>query len=783
MIEMENVYRKLEYYKLLGHISKKALSSPGCKRILSIKPFNNLIEIKSTQDKIWSLMSLIERGEKLPIGQFNDIRDEILKGRVKESFYPVEVLNELRNILTMCAGIKSFYAKHKDCLKPLSFNIVVLDPLLNIRKGIDKILDINMKIKSSASPQLAKIRAEIKHLVDLMHIKIEHVMTKARKEGWLMEDKPTIRDGRLVIPVRTEFKRKVSGVIHGQSATGQTTFIEPMEIVDINNKLVELEEEEKDEIRRILKNVTKQIRPNIDTILANIVELIELDYLSACATYGVEEKCSLPEIVGENNGFYILNARHPVLAKIKDVIPLNFQVSGNIKAVVITGPNAGGKTVAMKTVGILSLMAMCGLPIPADKGSYIPFFDKFLVDIGDQQSIEDDLSTFTSHMKNLKNFIDVADNKSLILIDELGTGTDPVEGSALGRVIVEEMIGRGAFTIVTTHHNALKAFAEENPKVVNAGMDFDPDRLEPTYKLKVGIPGNSFAIEISKRIGLDSDLLERARSYIGKDVVDYEKLLLEIDKQRKRLEIEREEVERAKKTLDKVVQEYQKRLDRLKEKEKKFEKQLKEKLMAIVEEYKRELNRTIKEIRETKADKMTIKKTLNIINDMEKDIKQRQEKKKIINVDLNEGDMVLVKVLNKNGIIKEVNKKTNKASVVIDDKILVIDTSELELVEQGDKVVESNKYDGFSVNIEEDIVSTILDIRGKYPDEAEGEVIRFIDRAMLKGVKRAEIVHGKGTGVLQKLVWNLLKNIKGIRNYYFDVPERGGSGKTIVEFE
>jgi len=784
-MELEKVYECLEFDRVLSFIADEAVSEAGKKRVKEIRPFTNPVEVYSTQDKIRAVMSIIESGKSFPLSTFEDVRREIIKGKVEESYYDIRTLNEIRNILGICGDIKSFWRDNKSVLKPLHFMLGQLDPLYSVASKINRVIGKDLTIVSSASSKLSQIRAEMKQLVELMHTKIERIMKEAAEEGWLQEENPTIRDGRLVVPLRTEFKRKVKGIIHGQSATGQTTYVEPIEIVDINNRLMELEEEEKEEIRRILKNLTRMVRPHIEVLLDNISILVELDCINACARYAVKNGFSVPTVKEGDRAFRLLGAKHPVLMCLKEVVPLDFSVSRNVEAVIITGPNAGGKTVAMKTVGLLVLMAMCGLPIPAEGEVQVPFFDDFLVDIGDQQSIEDDLSTFTSHMKNLKEFVENADEKSLVLIDELGTGTDPVEGAALGRAIVEKLIEKGAFTIVTTHHNALKSFAQENPKVINAGMEFSPDELVPTYRLRIGVPGNSYALEISSRLGVPEDIIARAREYIGKGAIEYERALLEVERLRRKLEIEKGEVENAKKTLDKIVEDYQKRLDRIKEKEKKFEKELSLRLKRIVDDYRRQIERVIKEIREKEASKAVIKKAHRVLENVEKELDARREENiKVVSKQVSPGSFVRIKELDLVGKVENLNDRSGKASVIVGGKTLKVGIEEVEPVEVGEEAEASVvSTGGYSYQISDEGGSTILNIRGKRVDEAEEEVFKFIDRAILKGLRRVEIVHGKGTGALQRMVWNLLKDINGVKNYYFDDFDRGGTGVTIVELE
>ncbi|HPB00105.1 MAG TPA: endonuclease MutS2, partial [Candidatus Marinimicrobia bacterium] len=425
-------------------------------------------------------------------------------------------------------------------------------------------------------------------------------MNYARDQQWLHEDQATIRDGRLVLPLRVESKRKINGVIHGQSATGATVYVEPLEIVEINNALKELELAEKEEIERILRQTTDKMRPDFSPLQKNIQILAELDLYNACARFGQKFKCT-PPIIAENNDFVLRQARHPLLALHKEVVPLDFELANDVRAVVISGPNAGGKTVAMKTVGLLSQMAMSGLPIPAEEESRLPLITRFLADIGDQQSLENDLSTFSSHINNMKYFLETADDRTLVLIDELGTGTEPTEGAALGQAILTELIAAGSLIIVTTHHNALKEFAQKQPGAINAAMEFDMVTLAPTYRLQIGLPGSSYAFEISNRLGLPAKVVDNARQIVGEESVRLTNLLREVEQLRSEVEKDKKIISQNKKTLDKLVTEYNNKLNTLREKAERADTELARQLEELVNESRRRIENAVKEIREQAA--------------------------------------------------------------------------------------------------------------------------------------------------------------------------------------
>ncbi|RKY56659.1 MAG: hypothetical protein DRP89_00970, partial [Candidatus Neomarinimicrobiota bacterium] len=651
----------LGFDKICEIIAKETESEAGSSRVGNLKPLSNLNEIIVQQDRISALRNLLNNSDDLPISDFQDIREDLKRCKVSGSYFSAEKLIQIGEILRQSDIIRQYFRTHKETLRALEFLITGFSPLNPVYKLINRIVDEDARIQDRASQELAGIRRDTQREMRQLHRAIARLMEKARSENWLHEENPTIRDGRLVLPLRTEYKRKVRGIIQGQSATGATTFVEPMEIVEINNRLKELEQEEKEEILKILRQITEEIRPYFPELEQNIVILIELDFIRACAKFSKKFKCSPPTISEQDRKIVLINSKHPLLTLIKKVVPLNLSLPDGVSSMIITGPNAGGKTVAMKTVGLLSVMAMSGLHIPADEGSHIPFFDKFLVDIGDLQSIENDLSTFSSHVSNLKTFLDRATHQSLVLIDELGTGTEPVEGSALGQAVLERLVEKRAFTIVTTHHNSLKAFADKNPEVVNAAMEFNTETLSPTYRLCLGFPGSSYALEISKRLGLPNKVINRARNIMGDDSVKLESLLLEAENLKIKLEEKNKIAAQNKKTLDKIISEYESRLVSIRQKHDKMDKELAKELEKIAGESRSQIEAAVKEIRERDADKESIVNAKKIVEG----IKQNAQK--------------LKKVQKRTGYSKEQEKEITVGSWVkvenLDDLGQVVKTS------------------------------------------------------------------------------------------------------------
>lgn len=779
---MNAVAEKLGLQRILELIAEQAVSNCAREKIRRAEPLEGQDAILQQLNRINALQMLKERGELVPIRCFEDIREELQRCRVEGSYLFAANLLNMVIILQQCKELIGFYRKHRESLKPLAALLESIDPLERESGLIRRIIGEDGAIRDSASAELTRIRRQIQQTVTRLHREVDRIMDQARRENWLHEQNPTIRDGRFVLPLRSESKRKIKGIIHGQSATGATSYVEPLIIVEINNTLKELEIAEQEEMERILKQVTGELRPQFNQIRINLDILIETDFLNACAGFSRQFHCSIPDITSEQQILEFQNARHPLLALVKEVVPLNVTIPDGINCLIITGPNAGGKTVAMKTIGLLSLMIRYGFPVPVEDGSRIPCFDKILMDIGDQQSIEDDLSTFTSHVSNLKTILESATSRSLVLIDELGTGTDPLEGAALGRAVLESLVRRGTLTVVTTHHSDLKAYADQDPHVLNAAMEFDTDELQPTYRFRLGLPGSSYALEISKRIGLADTVVTRARDLMGAEQVKLEHLLLEIETLKSRIDKENRSVERNKQTLDKLIGEYEEKLAAVRAKHEAMDEQIAEELERLVNESRSKIEHAVKDIREKGASRETIIEAQKTLQSIRTTARQKQPSRIPPKVTpekcLSVGDAVRVAATSGIGQITELHAEKRRAAVIINDKTIWVPLDALEPVQQPKEDYPAGK----SVLIQaESLPSTRLDLRGKRFEEAREELERYLDRALLAGLKQVQIIHGKGSGALQKMTREVLKNTPGVRKFYFENFDQGGTGVTIVE--
>jgi len=779
----ENLSREnLGFGRICALIAGETVSESGRLKTESLRPLDDFNQIIPKQSRITSLRKLLDDGNELPMESFADLRDEFKRCRIVGTRFDVETLAGIRLQISRTAVLIRFYKTNREALKPFDVLFQNINPLPNILQMINRLLTDDGEIKDSASPTLSRIRKEIQQTSHRLSRETTRFMELAKRENWIHEENPTISEGRIVLPLKAECKRRISGIIHGSSATGATVYVEPLEMVEINNVLKELAQEEKEEIERILLVTTDAIRPFFPDLAQNIEHLSDLDFFRACARISRKFKCHPVTISETDRTINLINARHPLLQMIKPVVPLNFSVAPDVKSVIITGPNAGGKTVAMKTIGLLGEMAMSGLHIPADEGSQLPFFDEILFDIGDQQSIDNDLSTFSSHVSQLKSFIEKATDQSLILIDELGTGTEPIEGAALGQAVLEELIRKQAFTIVTTHHNALKAFADRTSSVLNAAMEFDSKSLTPTFRIKLGFPGSSYALEISKRLGLSAEVIRRAHELMGDENVRLDRLLIEMETAKNRAESERENLIQRQNQLDRLMSEYESKNVEIRQKQATADKDLADRLEIIAAESRSRIEAAIKEIREAGATKETILQAKNTVEEIAQTARIRKKQikpaeKSVPKSELVVGKWVRIDGFGEPGQITAISDQNNRISVEVGGKTIWVTHSSV----QPTKPRDPKKPEYVSVSTIEPAVSQRLDIRGMRADEAESALIHFLDQAMLAGLNSVQIIHGMGTGALQKVTRDVLRTYPGIKRHYYENFDRGGTGATIVE--
>ncbi|HRR36110.1 MAG TPA: endonuclease MutS2, partial [Clostridia bacterium] len=657
-------------------------------------------------------------------------------------------------------------------------------PLYDIESEIRRCILSEEDIADDASKELLRIRNSILKNQEAIKDKLLSFTGSDKYRKYMQDNIITMRQDRYVIPIKSEYRNVVKGVIHDTSQTGSTLFIEPMEIVNMNNKIRELINDEKKEIERILRKLSEQCAIYKDEILSNFNICCNLDVMFAKAAYAMSYSGTIPGI-NKNREIRLLNAKHPLIPE-DIVVPIDFKIGKNFRILVITGPNTGGKTVTLKTVGLLTAMAHAGLAIPADEGSEICVFNSIYADIGDEQSIEQNLSTFSSHMTNIINILKNADDLSLVLLDELGAGTDPVEGSALASAIIETLRNRNITTVATTHYTELKTYASVTENVENASCEFDVKTLKPTFRLLIGIPGKSNAIYISRRLGLDEEIIKMAKSSIDNKSSDYENVILSLEKSRQRMEKDRikateykKEIEEIKKQLEKERDGIDKERDKILEKAKKDAKKLIEKaldkaqhLINEIDELKKS-NITVNA--KTEADfRTTVRKTKEILEIKDAD---QENDKDITTDDIKSGDTVMLRNLKQRA---DVLSNPDKDGNIIVQAGIIKMTVNIKDVYKIDEQKEINK------NLKMNVIKTSgpakmeLDIRGNTIFEAESKLDKFIEQGYFAGLHELSVIHGKGTGALRKGVHDYLKSNPYISSFRLGVYGEGESGITVI---
>ena len=782
MIEKE-VFQALEFDKVLTFIAKYCITANGRQNILSALPFENQNEILNEGMRVSQAKEILIQQSVPPIDFLPDLVEDLAVSGIEGALLSAKKILEIKRLAEMSRFtfqfLKSSQAEASE-LKELTQNLFV-DKVFE--HHIDQVITETGEIKDKASKKLFEIRQEIAEKKNDLNRIVQKISKQFMEEDFTREEFITLRDGRMVIPVKAEHKRHIKGFIHSESSTGQTVYIEPEETLQMNNEIISLQFAEKREIERILKEVTKKIGTVRQPLQASLKALAQIDAVFAKAKYSIEMRGSFPSLLNEKP-FFLQDGRHPILLNKfghDKTIPLSFTIDSG-KIIVITGPNAGGKTVVLKTTGLLSLMVMCGMHIPAQADSNFHSFEKILVDIGDKQSLEDDLSTFSSHILNLKNILEKAGEESLVLLDEIGTGTEPSAGGAFAAAVLLSLKEKGATVLSTTHHNSLKVLAHQTEGFENASMEFDLAAIKPTYRFKQGFPGSSYAFEIAKRIGFEDDFLNNAKGFLENDQQKMETMLLSLEERSNALNDQLQQINIENSRLKSLTNLYQQKNIQLEKEKKEILRKTKQDAESFLISSKKMIEKTIKEIKERKADKESIKITRETVANLDETIKDFVKE----DIDLSQnslnfelGDYVQIKNTATSGKIFELSKDKKEASIFAGSLKIQVKTNALV---HAKKETKKNNETEFSSPVLSEIQYR-LDLRGEKPEDAEFEVIKFLDAAYTGNYNRVEILHGKGTGALKKMVKEILQKHEGVKNFYFAPVEFGGEGITLVELK
>ncbi|MCB2308260.1 endonuclease MutS2 [Clostridium estertheticum] len=780
----------LEYYKIKEKIKAYTHTTAGKDIIDNLEPYTNVYEVREHLEETNEALLLLSRKGSAPFEGIYDVRSAIIRASKEASLMPMQLIRIAQ--MLRCARLFQNYVGNKTdelssrVLEDICIGIV---PIKKLEDEIFMAIISDEEISDRASSLLFSLRKSLKDKNASVKDKVTSlVRTYAR---YLQESLYTIRGDRYVIPVKIEHKGSVPGIVHDQSSSGATLFIEPMSLVNLNNEIKEIMLREKAEVERILAELSYKIYENINIVSNNANIVWELDFIFAKAGYALEINAIIPK-VNEDGIIDIIEARHPLIDP-KVVVPSNIYLGRDFTSLVITGPNTGGKTVTLKTVGLIQLMAMSGILIPAREGSMVSFFDEIFADIGDEQSIEQSLSTFSSHMTNIVNIIAKADIKSLALFDELGAGTDPTEGAALAVSILENLRARGTKVVATTHYSELKGYALRTSGVENASVEFNVDTLSPTYRLIIGVPGKSNAFEISKRLGLPDYIIKSARENISKETLEFEELVQSLQEKSIKVERDARESEALKLEASKLKDKYQEKLYKLENIRENAMYEAQREAKRLIKNAKEESDVILKNMRELEKlgyssearqkleeERLKIKNKLDSIEiHVEKNNETLGEKVK----NVKQGEEVYLPSLNQKVIV--ISKPDKKGEVQVQAGIMKINVKVEDLrvskLSAEDKKKAKIKKREMKLNMSN--VSTSVDLRGMDSEEAIFTVDKYLDEACLGGLKEVTIIHGKGTGVLRKSITDMLKRHGHVKAYRLGNYGEGGSGVTVAEIK
>ena len=821
MIYPEKFESKIKCDKIRSLISRNCRSEMG-KALVEQMCFSDRKEqIEEAQKEVAEFMRIM-REEEFPDNRYTDARPFLSKIRIEGLFLDIPELVALKNSLESLHAILRFFQGKTETYPVLTAKAGQIQLFPYVLQRLDSIVSKHGTIKDNASSELGEIRRQILKKQSGISRRMQALLQDAQTEGWAEKDTAiAIRDGRMVIPVPAAYKRRVNGIVHDESATGKTSYIEPTEIIETNNEIRELQLEEKREITRILRKFADDIRPYIEDLIPAYDFLAFVDYTKAKALFGIEMDAISPVFTSAPEMLWY-EARHPLLYLSfkntdKTLIPLRIEINEEQRIILISGPNAGGKSVCLQTAGLLQYMFQCGLPVPVSEASRFGIFKKILIDIGDEQSLENDLSTYSSHLINMKNFVRYGDRDTLVLIDEFGTGTEPMLGGAIAEAILHALNDHHVKGVITTHYTNLKHFASATPGIENGAMLYDNHRMMPLFQLEIGKPGSSFAFEIAKKIGLSKEILDEAASKVGEEHIHYDKHLKDIARDKRYWEEKRKKIHENEKRLDEVVEKYSQELQEASRLRKEIIKEAQEKAKELLAEANKTIENTIRKKRENQADK---EKTRKLREEMEaqkqklfaeeeeekrlkqkiEKIKKRENRKKKetpqtsplsshqpAEIQLQKGDFVklpnqavgeILEIKDKNAVIALGNIRTN----VSVDKLEKVSANQ---VKKQIRTSSPSVYPDFRENISQKrlLFKPEIDVRGMRGEEALQKVTDFLDEAVMLDSKNLRILHGTGTGALRQIIRQFLSTNPLVGSYADEQVQLGGAGITVVKLD
>ena len=772
----QNIEQKIDFQVIRDCLKSCCTSSLGKERVDEMLWVNHYKTVQNRLAHLREMMNVLtDSSLSFPQGDIYDLREALARIRVEGLFMDENELFSLRKMLDYVGQLERFFTLLDREKYPLLASLPLTSFPNHLIVAIDRIIDRYGKMKDSASPELARIRKDIAQSQGSVSRALNSILRQAQAEGLLDKDAaPTIREGRLVLPVPPAYKRKIGGIVHDESATGKTVFIEPQQVVEANNRIRELEGEERRERMRILLEMTEYIRPEISHVLASEEFLADVDFLRAKALFAEDIEAIVPEVHNQPMLDW-REARHPILLlnfrkQGRMVVPLSIRLTDN-RILVISGPNAGGKSVCLKTVALLQYMLQCGLAVPMNEASEMGLFENLLLDIGDEQSIEDDLSTYSSHLRNMKHFVRYANGKTLLLIDEFGTGTEPMIGGAIAEAVLTQLNEQKAYGVITTHYSNLKHLAERSKGIINGAMLYDRGQLKPLFQLSIGQAGSSFAVEIARQIGLPEQIIQRATDIVGEEHIDYDKQLQDIARDKRYWENKRQNIRQKEKHLEEKIAHYEEQMAGIKAKKRAIIEEANQQAADLLKKSNATIERTIREIKEAKAEKKATQQARQKVENLKSKVEEKSTKV----------------------------SKPSSASASKKQKNVLRDLSELKVLSKNPAklIQETNtpRPKMVSSNVADELrrrklsFSRELDIRGLRVDEALEVLIAYIDDALMVNAEMVTILHGTGTGALKQVVRDYLaerqKTMRKLRSgdisFHDGDPDRGGAGITVVE--
>ncbi len=776
MIYPQNIEQKIDFQVIRDCLKSCCTSSLGKERVDEMLWVNHYKTVQNRLAHLREMMNVLtDSSLSFPQGDIYDLREALARIRVEGLFMDENELFSLRKMLDYVGQLERFFTLLDREKYPLLASLPLTSFPNHLIVAIDRIIDRYGKMKDSASPELARIRKDIALSQGSVSRALNSILRQAQAEGLLDKDAaPTMREGRLVLPVPPAYKRKIGGIVHDESATGKTVFIEPQQVVEANNRIRELEGEERRERMRILLEMTEYIRPEISHVLASEEFLADVDFLRAKALFAEDIEAIVPEVHNQPMLDW-REARHPILLlnfrkQDRTVVPLSIRLTDN-RILVISGPNAGGKSVCLKTVALLQYMLQCGLAVPMNEASEMGLFENLLLDIGDEQSIEDDLSTYSSHLRNMKHFVRYANGKTLLLIDEFGTGTEPMIGGAIAEAVLTQLNEQKAYGVITTHYSNLKHLAERSKGIINGAMLYDRGQLKPLFQLSIGQAGSSFAVEIARQIGLPEQIIQRATDIVGEEHIDYDRQLQDIARDKRYWENKRQNIRQKEKHLEEKIAHYEEQMAGIKAKKRAIIEEANQQAADLLKKSNATIERTIREIKEAKAEKKATQQARQKVETLKSKVEEKSTK------------------VSKPSSATSTKKQTSVLRDLSELKILTKNPAKLiqETNTPKPKMVSSNVAD--ELRRRKLSFSRELDIRGLRVDEALEVLIAYIDDALMVNAEMVTILHGTGTGALKQVVRDYLserqKTMRKLRSgdisFHDGDPDRGGAGITVVE--